>query len=152
MLDKLKQYLNGEVEIETLAGQGPNEEDLRIACGVLLLEMAGRDEDFAPEEVKAVFREMQAQFDMSEQEVLALLKKSEEQRDSEQKIDLFVNKINQNYSTEQRSTILRMAWNVVLADGEVEKAETKFINQLAARLKLDQEVAKKLIEESSHIA
>jgi len=149
MLDKLKKYLNGEVDVESLAGAGPEEEDLRVACGALLLEMAGRDDDYAPEEVRAVFLEMKQQYGMEEDEILGLLKKSEEHREAEQKIDLFIEKINENYTDAQRQTVLKMAYSVVVADGDIEKSEEQFLKQLANRLKLDQEVAQLIMSGKS---
>ena len=147
MFKKLQEYLEGDASLESVASGEPSDEKLQIATGVLLLEMAGRDSDFAPEEVKAVFMAMQSQFGFEQEaEVMELLEKAVDLREKADKIDSFVAQVNSQYSEAQRSVILSMAWKVVLADGEIDKSEQKFAQQLKARLQLSDEAYKKAIE------
>ena len=147
MFKKLAGILEGSVGLDKDSSGEPTTEDLQIATGVLLLEMSGRDEDYAPEEVRAIFLEMKAQFGIEdEHEIMALLEKATDLREEKEKIDSFVQTLIDNYSEEQRSLILSMAWKVILADGEIEKAEKRFAKQLATRLQLSEETYNKAIE------
>ena len=95
MFNKIKEYFEGEATLQVDKGGNVTDEDLQIATGVLLLEMAGKDEDYAPEEVQTIFRTMEKEFGLEDTEVLALLENAEKIRAEKDKIDDFVAAINE---------------------------------------------------------
>ena len=58
----------------------PTDRDVQIATGVLLLEMAGADNDYAPEETQAIFEVMQQQYKLEQEQVLELLEAADSLR------------------------------------------------------------------------
>lgn len=141
MFDKLKDFFSGDASLQVDSGGEPTKRDLQIATGVLLLEMAGADEDFAPEEVQAAFRTMEQQFDIKDMETLELMEEAQKAREDQGKIDAFIAALNTNFNDKQKLLVLAMVWKVVLADEVVEKYEQRFASELRQRLQLSREQA-----------
>ncbi len=145
MFKRIKEFFRGETLLDIDAKGMPTQRNVLTATGVLLLEVAGADSDYAPEETRAVFQTMQTEFQLSEEEVLDLLEVADLARDGK-KIDEFVALINSNFSDEQRTKILAMAYTVIRADQNLDKDETKFLTQLKFRLQLNDEQLEKAKE------
>ena len=147
MLDKIKGLLAGEEDSLDITKDGAASiEELQVACGVLLLEMSGRDQDYAPEEVQAIFSAMADKFQIEDQqEIYKLLEKSQGEIDKAGKIDQFIETINKSYTEAQKIKIVEMAKSVMQADGAVERDETKFLTQIATRLQLSKETIASLL-------
>ncbi len=147
MLDKIKGLLAGEEDSLDITKDGAASiEELQVACGVLLLEMSGRDQDYAPEEVQAIFSAMADKFQIEDQqEIYKLLEKSQGEIDKAGKIDQFIETINKSYTEAQKIQIVEMAKSVMQADGAVEKDEKKFLTQIATRLQLSKETIASLL-------
>ena len=150
MLEKVADFLLGKTKSLVTGVDGkPTERDVQIATGVLLLEVAGADSDFAPEETKVVFESMMKQFRVNDEEVLSLLETADSLRRDKNKIDQFYDLINQHFDAGQRTVIFATLWKVILADGRVDKAEMRSATQIRFRLQLsdeDFEKAKSLAE------
>ncbi len=147
MFKKIVDLFETEQELNLNQDGTATKEELLVACGVLLLEMSGRDEDFAPEEVKTIFRVMKEKFQIEDDNsMMQLLEKAQNEREAQGKIDSFIAEINSSYSQKQKTVVLEMAREVMLADGQVETDEKKFLKQIAVRLQLPDEVFKKIIE------
>ena len=116
-----------------------------LVTGALLLEMAGKDEDYAPEEVQAIFGVLKKQFKLKDQEVMDLLeaadKLREESADHKDRIGEFVAAINNRLNEQQRIKVLAMIWKVVMADEMVDDFERKFAAQMKSRLQLTDDQA-----------
>lgn len=141
MFKRVKEFFQGETSLAVDSSGTASDQDVRIATGVLLLEISGSDQDYAPEEVQAIFRTMKTQFKMEEDEVMDLLEIADAAREEKGKIDEFVKSINDNFTSEQKQLVLAMVWKVVIADGQVDKFEKRFAAQLRARLQLTDEQA-----------
>lgn len=141
MFSKILDFLRGKTNLEMDSSGDPTEKDLQIATAVLLLEVAGSDADYAPEEVQACVAVMNAQFNSEDEETMEILAAAEELRSKAGKIDEFVKAVNQHFSEKQRQLILAMAWKVILADQQIENHEQKFASQLRTRLQLSREQA-----------
>lgn len=139
MFNKLMDFFSGGTSLEVDKNGTPTSKDLQVATAVLLLEMAGADEDFAPEEVQSCFRSMEKQFNISDSETLAIMELAQKSREDQGKVDSFVAAINENFSDKQRQLILAMIWKVVIADQLVERYEQKLAEQFRARLKLTEQ-------------
>lgn len=143
MFKRLKDFFTGRGDLRFDTSNGVSEEELQTAVGVLLLEMAGRDSDYAPEEVKAIFGVLQKRYKLSEARTMEILEVAEAARMESDKIDKFVGAINDRYSSKQKEQLLTMIWRVVLADGKIEKHEERFFTQMKFRLKLNDEQAER---------
>lgn len=146
MLNSISDFLKGKTTLHIDASGNPTSEDILIATSIILLEMAGSDDDYAPEEVQTIFKVMQDQFNIQKGDVYNILNQAKELREESEKIDEFIAVINANFKAPQRQLILAMVWKVVFADGEVEKFEERFANQLQHRLQLTPDEAKRAKE------
>lgn len=136
MFKKLKEFFHTGLTLEKGSSNQASDAELQIAVGMLLLQMAGVDEDFAPEEVKTVFASMQSQFSLSQDETTELLEVADIVRKDKAKMDAYFRAINDNFDVAQKQLIYAMMWKVVLADGKVEKFEDRFATQVKFRLQL----------------
>jgi uncharacterized tellurite resistance protein B-like protein len=142
MFSRLKEFFfEDKTTLEVDQEGEPTNEDLQIATAVLLLEMAGADDDYAPEEVKACFRVLEQQFNVSDEATLELFEKADSLRKEKGKIDEFVAAINENFDVKQRMLVLAMVWKVIIADQQIENHEKRFATQLRTRLQLTREQA-----------
>ncbi|MCC6221161.1 MAG: TerB family tellurite resistance protein [Deltaproteobacteria bacterium] len=141
MFKLLKNFLRGKASLKVDKKGKPLGRDLQAAIGALLLQMAGADEDYAPEEVYTVTRIIQRQLGLDTEEAAEVLEMSDELRLQEKKIDKFVALINESFEPSQKQLILAMIWAVVIADGEVEKFENRFATQIRTRFQLSQAAA-----------
>ncbi len=143
MFRKIKDFFSGSSDLSVTLTQDKAGEnttrDLHIATAVLLVEIAGSDNDIAIQESNTLCAMMQQQFDISAEELPELLQIAVAARKEKGKIDDFVACLNQNFSDEQRLMVLAMIWKVILADGKIDKAEERFGLQLRNRLRLKEE-------------
>jgi len=148
MLNKVKDFFSGKTSLDIDKSGAPTSKDLQIASAVLLLEMAGADDDYAPEEVKACFSVLEQQFGIEDEETIAIFESAEQARQDKGKIDEFVAAINENFNDKQKQLLMAMVWRVIVADEVVENFEKRFATQLRTRLQLSREQA----EESKNLA
>ena len=147
MFNRVKEFFQGEATLQVDDEGNATDQDLHVATGVLLLEMAGTDSDYAPEETKAIFAAMESQFGLSKEETLELLKIADSLREQfetrKERVTEFVKAINENFDSRQRQIVLAMIWKVVAADGKLDKFEERFATQMKFRLQLSDEEAEK---------
>jgi uncharacterized tellurite resistance protein B-like protein len=136
MFNKVKEYFAGETTLLVDSKGEPTSEDILVAAGVLLLEMAGSDKDYAPEEVRSIYAALEKEFGVSNSEALKILEKADYLRNNTKKIDDFVSTLNSSFSTKQRVRLLALVWKLILADGSVDKYEQRFATQIKFRLQL----------------
>lgn len=149
MFNRLRDFFRGTASLQESTTGEPTNRDIQIATAVLLLETAGKDEDYAPEEVNLIFDAMESYFGLASEDAQEVIEIAESSRQQKGKIDEFVQIINQNFSPEQRQLIFALAWRVICADGQIDKFEQRFSTQLKFRLQLSDEdilKARKLVE------
>ena len=140
MFDKIKEFFSSDTDLQVTADGTATTKDIQVATAVLLLEIAGADEDFAPEEVQACFRTMETQFGIDDSDTLSLMEDAQRARESA-KVDVFINAVNENFSKEQKQKVVAMLWKVILADNLVDKYEQRFVSKVRKRLELTREEA-----------
>lgn len=143
MFDRLKSILTGQGESMKDAGEDERERRLRIATAVILLEVAYADEDFSETERKRIVEILKKQFSLDDGSVRELLQVSEEQLS--RSIDLwhFTEIINSSYDSEEKYRIIEMVWQVIYADGTLDKYEDHVVHKLARILHISHD---KMIE------
>ncbi len=115
----------------------PHDEDaIRIATCVLLLETATEDGEFDVTERRHIADILSDRFELSAEEVTALIGKTREAR--KQAVDLweFTNHLNQNLSREDKEQVLSGVWKVVYADGTLERAEDRLAHKFGKLLRV----------------
>lgn len=132
MLARLMELL-GRQEEETAA---TDEERLRTATCVLLLEVAGADDEFSPEECDRIIRVLCGRFALSQDEAEELVRAAGERRAKSFDLWKFTNQINELCSTDEKTQIIEEIWRVIYADGTLDAHEDYIAHKLARLLNL----------------
>lgn len=145
MFDKLRHLLRinkplgAPVHVDKLGE--PVDEALCEAVIVLLFEMAGADEDIEAQEGSAMCDLLGQQFALEEAQIPPLVESAIARRKASEKIDDFVELVNERFSVSQRTRLFALLWKMVLADGKVERNEERFTTQMRFRFQLSDEQA-----------
>lgn len=135
MLSMIRNILQGNKGNERASEEG-REQRIHLAAGVLLLEAAHIDNECTVEEMEHVVQTLQAKFDLSADCVAELLELAHLER--QEAIDLwqFTNRVNQNFSKDEKLAIMEDVWRVIFMDGRLDEHEDHFAHKLANLLRL----------------
>ena len=145
LIQSIKQIFKSETVLVANFAAADVSEEMMVAVGVVLLETAGKDNDYAPEETGSIIRHMAGEFGLEHAAVVELLKAGDEIRRNPSSLDEIFRTLNEEFTNEQRIKILSMCWQVIEADGKVEKSEERYSVQLQNRLRLTEEERKQAI-------
>ena len=120
------------------AGAGPAdiEHALKVATAVLLVEVTRADFSVERAERERMRRLLERQFDLSADEVDAVLEEAEAEADRLVSIQHLTRLLNEHYDHAMKVRIVEMMWQVVYADGEKDHYEEHLLRQVAELLYL----------------
>jgi uncharacterized tellurite resistance protein B-like protein len=135
MFERLKSILTGSAERGSHGG-ADEEQRLQIATAVILLEVAYADDEFSETERERIVEILKAQFSLENESVQELIRVSEEQM--QQSIDLwhFTEIINRSYGTDEKIRVIEKVWQIIYADGKLDRFEDHIVHKLARVLNL----------------
>lgn len=109
---------------------------VEMACTVLLCEVMKADGHLDDQEQQILTAIISAQFSLSPDEVRELIDQAIEL--SEHAIDFhqFTSKINSHYSPKEKGHIVKLLWQLAMADGKVASIEEHIIRRIADLLHL----------------
>jgi uncharacterized tellurite resistance protein B-like protein len=136
MFDRLKGVLTGTSADSQRADDADSERRIQVATAVILLEVAHADEDYSQSEQDHILSILKSQFNLDEESVQELVQVSEEQL--RRSIDLwhFTEIINKSYDIEAKCRIIEKVWQVIYADGKLDRYEDHIVHKLARILHL----------------
>lgn len=138
MMDLVKRFF-AKGKGAQLTDQGKTEShDVRVAVCALFLEMANIDGEFSGSEREDVMALLKRRHGLSDEHILELMEASKKQLEGSIDLWQFTNLINQNYSREEKIQIIEMVWQIVYADGRLDKHEDYLVHKLAKLLRLTQ--------------
>lgn len=127
--------LKALIELLSLPQTPPAEADtehaLRLATGVLLVEVMRADNDIHDDERTMAGRALQETFALSDAEVAQLLDSALEASREAYDLHRFTSEINRHCNREQRIRIIEHLWRVVWADGALSAHENHLMRRLA---------------------
>lgn len=127
MIDRLLNFLTGT----DAPGSEPTADELQLAVAALMVEAARMDESFDKTEQTAIKRLLAERFDLAPAAVDKLVTEAEERTKSSAQYFPFTREITQRLSTEQRTDIIQMMWEVAYADGVLDPHEDALLRQIA---------------------
>jgi len=136
MFDRLKDILTGTPRDNQRADNADNEQRIQVATAVILLEVAHADEDYSQSEQDRILNILKSQFSLDEESVQELVQVSEEQLKRSIDIWHFTEIINKSYGIEEKRRIIEKVWQVIYADGKLDKYEDYIVHKLARILHL----------------
>lgn len=110
------------------------EHALRVATAVLLVEVTRADFVVDPAEKLRLRELLEQQFNLSAQELDALLEEAEADADRMVSIQHVTRLLNEHYDHAMKRRVVEMMWNLVYADGEKDRYEEHLIRQVAELL------------------
>ncbi|VAX16627.1 hypothetical protein MNBD_NITROSPINAE02-22 [hydrothermal vent metagenome] len=134
MIGNIKKFFEAEKK-EDIAEEG-TKHDVRVATCAIMLEMAHIDGEFSAEEQEHISENLRSRFELDKDVMEELVTAANVE--VEQSIDMwgFTNKINQNYSKDEKLEIMEMIWRLVYIDGVVDKHEQYLMRKLSSLLRL----------------
>lgn len=141
MFNKIKGLKDSNAQLLVSKDGEKADRKLMVAIGVLMLQMAGADNDFAPEEIKSCFRSLERHFNINDSEAMSILEEADSARNDKDTVSELIETLNKNYDEAQRQLIIALIWKVVVADEKIEKYELRIANQVRVRLQLSEEQA-----------
>lgn len=131
----LKNFFQAQYDDE-LTDTESLEKKIQIATCALFLEIANSDEHFSDQERKTIIDILKKEFSLSEEEVHALIEKSEHTLDESIDLWQFTNLINQNFSDEEKIKVLENLWRIIYADEILDTYEDYLAHKIANLLRL----------------
>jgi uncharacterized tellurite resistance protein B-like protein len=111
-------------------------ERTKIAAGVIFLEAAHADDECTDDELGHAIETLCADFDLSRKHAEELLELAHQERDRAVDLYEFTSHINNEFSRDERRTVLEKVWRIIYIDGQLEKHEDHFIRKLTHLLRL----------------
>ena len=112
------------------------EERTIIAASVILLEAAHADNECTDEELDHVIETLRSDFKLSQQHAEDLVELAHGERRSAVDLFEFTNHINNEFSKEEKKSVLQAVWRIIHLDGHLEKHEDHFARKLTHLLRL----------------
>lgn len=127
MFSKLKSLFNEKEE------QKPEDKthNISLAVTAVMIEIMNADDELDNNEHDAIFTAIEKRFNLSHEEVDALIVEAKAAQDKAMDLHQFTSLIIDHFSTEERIDILKELWLVAMADGKVDSYEEHMIRKLA---------------------
>jgi uncharacterized tellurite resistance protein B-like protein len=113
------------------------EERVRLATCVLLLEVAGSDDEFSPAECGRVIGILRDRFDLPQEDAEELVQVAQERRAESYDLFRFTTQINENCGKDEKKRIIEEVWRVIYADGRLDGHEDYMVHKMARLLNLN---------------
>lgn len=135
MIESIKRFF-GKVPVDRGDASQTGDHDIRVATCALLVEMARIDESFTAQETEIILHILKTQYGLSEEHAEALM--AEAEKELVESVDLwqFSRLINENYSREEKISILETLWQVVFVDGKMDQYEDYLMHKMSKLLRL----------------
>ena len=133
MLARLKRFLDA-YEVPHTEPPPHSADDRQLACAVLLVEAAGLDEHFGPNERARVHDLLRSRFGLSDEEAVALVAEAEQTAEASVEWQRFTNTIKDAFGHDERVEMVEMLWEVAYADGELHDYEASLLRRIAPLL------------------
>ncbi|HNW30198.1 MAG TPA: TerB family tellurite resistance protein [Spirochaetota bacterium] len=130
MLNKITSLLTCKKE-SAAGGAGGRDRRIAIAACVLLLEMAGADDDFAAPEMDRIRDILNRDLHVAPEDVEAILAVAGEEREGAMDLWTYTSVINEHYSKAEKLKLIEMVWEIAYSDGRLDQYEDHLVHKLA---------------------
>lgn len=133
MIDLIKKMLGEEPKKEL---QDDGIKDAHLVLCVLMLEAAHVDGECSDEEMEHVVTTLTDTYGLAKEEIEGLIEQAYAKRKNSIDLFSFTRYLNQNYSKEEKLSVMESVWRVIHIDGRLEGHEDHFAHKLANLLRL----------------
>jgi uncharacterized tellurite resistance protein B-like protein len=139
MFKNFEEFLAGNATLEWDVSGEATSKEVQIAVAALLSHFALADDHMRSEETEKISSALRREFNLADHEVGELLEVVQVMRNDRVKLDRFVELVNLHFNVDQKTTLMGIAWQVVLSDNQVEKFEAQSAARIRAALGLTME-------------
>jgi len=136
MLKKVQQFFDDFLTPNSEPNRS-KEEIIHLTTAALLIELSKADFERDPSEQAAIVTALKTSFGLTDQQLAPVLELAEQEVKDSTSLYQFTRLVNDNYSVDDKKTLLRMLWVVAYADGNIDKYEEHLIRKIAELLYLD---------------
>lgn len=129
MLNQLKLFF--EQHIALPAPNQLTEENLRLACAALFIEMMGMDDKEQAEEHDMILSRIKDMFSLSVEQATTLISLAAQERELATDYFQFTSLINKGFTQEKKVRLIKTLWQIAYADGQLDKHEEKMVRKMA---------------------
>ena len=129
MIGKLKKMVLGSKAYAETAENPADRTQLALAS--LLVEMARADFDESQDEHNQIIDLLSLHFELSSAEALALLNRARDALDGSVSLFDFTRALHESLDAEQKNDVIRLLWQVALADSTLDKYEDYLVKKVA---------------------
>ncbi len=150
MLSKVREFLFERGGRAVSEDGGHSDDELHLAAAALMVEAARLDGTFDDSERTQISQILRRRFDLDAESVDRLIEAAVATVDTVPEIYGFTRTIRQNFSHDERISMLEMLWEVAYADGELHEYEASLLRQVTGLLYVtDREngIARKAVRE-----
>ncbi len=132
MLNHIKNFFQLQLEHVTDNNKGKSAQHTsNLACAALLIEVAIIDNHFDNKEFDILSGQLIQQLNITDAECDQLITLAKQEQKEATSTYQFTQLINQHYSEEQKSILIKSMWLVAYADGNIDKYEEHVIRKVA---------------------
>jgi uncharacterized tellurite resistance protein B-like protein len=113
---------------------------IQTATAVILLEVAHADDEFSDRERDRIIAILRKEFQLDEEEVVELIEVSERRRRGSIDLWHYTRIINDTFEDNEKQRIIDYIWQVIYADGTLDKYEDYIVHKLATILHIPHSV------------
>lgn len=128
MLEAIKAFFQENI---STAKSGDETHQLRLATAALMIEMMLQDDKTHDEEERAIRSALKNKFDLSEDETHELFELGHTELKNSGDYYQFTRLINDNFTPEQKFTVIEYLWDIAYADGELDRYEEHMVRRIA---------------------
>jgi uncharacterized tellurite resistance protein B-like protein len=134
MFDLLKKIISNTTEGKST--DTDKIQDAHVALCVLLLEAAHVDGECSDEEMEHVVATLTTECNVTRQEIDELIASGQKERKDSVDLFHFTRYMNNNFTKEEKITVMEAVWRIIHIDAHLEAHEDHFAHKLANLLRL----------------
>jgi uncharacterized tellurite resistance protein B-like protein len=137
MLDLFKSIFDKSSDKEIHKGSIDQQQKLKIATCVILLEAVTADDTLSDQESHTIIELLKSKYEMTDTHVNELIETSKRERENSADLWYFTNLINENLTMDEKYDLMVMIWEAIYSDGTLDKYENYIAHKLRNLLNLD---------------
>ena len=138
MFETIKNILGGtQSDFDVSSNETGRSKKLEVATCALFIELAYSDDEFAEEERKLINELIRDTFILDSDEMNELLELAEEKMQKNISLYEYTDIINHHFGKDEKYTVLKNLWRVILVDGKLDAHEEYFIRKVSSNLHLE---------------
>ncbi len=136
MLEIVKRFFSNHTNQDVVCEGEVGEHDVRMAACALFVEIAQIDNEFSDAEMAQIIAVLKETYGLSREHADALVLSAKQELEDSLDLWQFAKLINNNYSKDEKISVVETLWRIVYVDGKMDDHEHYLMNKLKNLLRL----------------